>query len=223
MTFLFWRLTLLTTGVAGLASCGYKAPVRQPSSTLQTSDASSRAHAVPPTEVVSRFYEWYLREVYLKEPGVEAEGPRAVLAKNGHYQLDLTKHQAFLRNAGYFSSRFYPNERRVFERCNQQLWQVSAKQVVESEGFVGDLVDGPACDFLRWMVWTGGQGESINTVTIKKTTLRADSAIVVAALGDSASEAAYEYSYPRVILVKEKGAWKISRITISFPVTPSGQ
>jgi len=176
----------------------------------------------PPAEVVSRFYHWYLKEVYLHEPSVEAEGPRLTLAKDGHYQLDPTRHQDFLQKAGYFSPRFYANEAPVFRRCTQQLRQVSAKQAAEAGGFAGDFVKGPACDFLRWMVWTGGQGESVNTVKIKKTTLLADSAVVVVALGDSASGAAYEYSYPSVTLVQEKGEWKISRITIAFPATPNG-
>jgi hypothetical protein len=223
MTFLFWRTTLLTTALAVFASCGDKVASHQPSSSPQTSEVSTYAQPVPPAEVVRRFYRWYLTAVYLKEPSAEAEAPRALPGKNGRYYLDTTKHRAFLRQAGYFSPRFYANEQLLFDNCNHQLRQVSAKQVEESGSFAGDLVNGSACDFLRWMVWTGGQGESLNTVHIKKTTLLADSAVVVAALGDSASGADYEYSHPRVTLIKEKGEWKISRITISFPATPSGQ
>jgi len=166
--------------------------------------------------VVRRFYRWYLTDIYLKEPASEAEGPRAVPGKNGYYYLDTTKHRAFLRKTGYFSPRFYANEQLLFTNCTQHLRRVSVKQVEESGGFAGDFVDGPACDFLQWMVWTGGQGEALNTIKIKKTTLLADSAVVVAALGDSASGAAYEYSTPRVTLVKEEGEWEISRITISY-------
>jgi hypothetical protein len=223
MIFLFRRTTLLITSLAAFASCGDKVPAQQPSSSFQTRDVSTHAHPVPPAEVVRRFYRWYLTAVYLKEPSAEAEGPQAMPGKNGRYYLDTTKHRAFLRRAGYFSPRFYANEQLLFDKCNHQLRRVSAKQVEESGGFAGDFVNGSACDFLRWMVWTGGQGEFLNTVTIKKTTLLADSAVVVAALSDSASGAADEYSYPQVTLVQEKGEWKISRITISFPATPSGQ
>jgi hypothetical protein len=221
--FTFWRPALLTSGSLVLVCCGESATQQQPSSPPPASQALSHAGAVSPDEVVRRFYRWYLTDIYLKEPSVEAEGPQAMPSKNGRYELDTTKHRAFLRKTGYFSPRFYVNEQLLFASCNQQLRQVSVKQVEESGGFAGDFVDGQACDFLRWMVWTGGQGESINTVRIKQTRLLADSAVVVAALGDLASGAAYEYSHPRVTLVKEKGEWKISRITISFPATLSDQ
>jgi hypothetical protein len=113
-----------------------------------------QAGAVPPAEVVRRFYQWYLTDVYLKEPSVGAEDPRAMPGKNGRYYLDTTKHRAFLRQVGYFSPRFYVNEQLLFENCNHQLQQVSAKQVEDSGSSAGDFVDGPACDFLRWI---GGQ------------------------------------------------------------------
>jgi hypothetical protein len=216
-----WRLALLTMGSVFLTHCGE--PTTQPPLSSLPAASQARTGAGSPAEVVSRFYQWYLRDIYLQEPSLDAEGPRARPNKNGHYYLDTSKHRAFLRKSGYFSPRFYANEQLLIENCNHQLRQVSVKQVEKSGGSAGDLVDGSACDFLRWMVWTGGQGESLNTVNIKKTTLRADSAVVVAALGDSASGAAYEYSQPRVTLFKEKGEWKISRITISFPATPSDQ
>jgi hypothetical protein len=206
MPFKFWHTTRLTTGSLLLVCCGEATTQQPPSSRPAASHA--RAASVSPAEVVSRFYQWYLRDVYLQEPGMDAEGPRAVPSKNGRYYLDTTKHRAFLRKSGYFSPHFYANEQMLFESCNHQLRQVSAQQVQESGGFAGDLVDGPACDFLRWMTWTGGQGESLNTVKIKKSTLLADSAVVVAALGDSASGVAYEHSHPRVTLVKEKGNGK---------------
>jgi hypothetical protein len=216
-----WRLAVLASSFLVLVSCGEQATSTSASNSRPASAPLTHPRIMPPAEVVSRFYRWYLKEVYLHEPNVEAEGPSPTLAKTGRYQLDPTRHQGFLQQAGYFSARFYANEARVFQRCNQHLQQVSAKQVAKSGSSAVDLVKGPACDFLRWMVWTGGQGESLNTVKIKQTTLLADSAVVVAALGDSASGAAYEYSNPTVTLVQEKGEWKISRITIAFPETSS--
>ncbi|MGI4864379.1 MAG: hypothetical protein ACRYFZ_10695 [Janthinobacterium lividum] len=221
MTAKRWNVALLVSSLLVLVSCDEQATHPPAGNSQPAGTLLAQSSTRPPAEVVRRFYRWYLTEVYLHEPSVEAEGPGPTLAKNGHYQLDPTRHQRFLQQAGYFSPRFYANEAQVFKRCNQQLQQVSAKQVAESGSFAGELVKGPACDFLRWMVWTGGQGESLNTVKIKQTTLLADSAVVVAALGDSASGAAYEYSYPTVTLVQEKGEWKISRITIAFPATPS--
>lgn len=223
MTTSRWNVALLTSSLLVLVSCRERATHTPASNSRPAGTPLTQPSTRPPAEVVRRFYRWYLTKVYLHEPSLEAEGPSPTLAKNGHYQLDPTRHQRFLQQASYFSPRFYANESQVFKRCNQQLQQVSAKQVAESGSFAGDLVKGPACDFLRWMVWTGGQGESLNTVKIKKTTLLADSAVVVAALGDSESGSAYEYSYPTVTLVQEKGKWKISRITIAFPAAPSNR
>jgi hypothetical protein len=147
-----WSVVLLASSYLGLVSCAEQTTLPPAVSSRPASVPLTEQSPRGPAEVVSQFYRWYLKAVYLHEPSVEAEGPSPTLAKNGYYQLDPTRHQHFLQQAGYFSSRFYANEAQVFQRCNQQLQQVSAKQVAASGSFVGDLVKGPACDFLRWMV-----------------------------------------------------------------------
>ena len=173
--------------------------------------ANNKQSLKDPEKVVLKFYQWYLKSIYLKK---SVEGPEVILTKDSIYKIDVTKHIDFLKECGYFSPKFYDNEIQLFNRCGEQLKKVNAKQVEESGGFAADFVDRNDCSFLSWMVWTGGQGEDLSTVEIKSSIVTADSATVIAVIGDATG---YKYSNPTVTLLKENGEWQISRIVISFP------
>jgi hypothetical protein len=68
MPFPFWRTVLLTSGSLVLTYCGE--PATQQPSSLPPASQVPQAGAVPPTEMVRRFYQWYLTDIYLKEPSV---------------------------------------------------------------------------------------------------------------------------------------------------------
>ncbi len=164
-----------------------------------------------PSEQVLKFYTWYLHEFYLKKP---VEAPEIVLSPDSSsYHLDPAEHLAFLKSSGYFSDKFYERELPACNACEAKLRSIDARSILRAGGSPIDPVDGRACAFLGWMPWTGGQGETLNTVNLVGADQIADSATVTIMLSDSAAE---PYSYPRVTLLKEKNAWKICRIVISY-------
>jgi hypothetical protein len=163
-----------------------------------------------PEKAVLKFYRWYLKDIYLKK---SVESPEVKLTRDSVYQIDATNHIEFIKRSGYFSSKFYPNEIPMFSACNKQLIKVNPKEVIESGGFPSAFVNGNDCSFLEYKVWTGGQGERLNTVDVVGSIIFGDSAEVNAVVGDSLSG---PYSYPRVSLFKEHNKWLISRIIISY-------
>lgn len=163
-----------------------------------------------PEKVVLKFYQWYLKDIYLKKYD---DQPKVILTKDSIYKLDLSKSINFLKQCGYFSDKFYNNEKAMFSSCDEQLKKVNPRQVEETGVPPSMFVEGNACDFLNYMVWTGGQGEALTAVEIKSSKILADSAIVIAIIEDAKG---YKYSYPQVTLLKENEEWKISRIVISY-------
>jgi hypothetical protein len=178
----------------------------------KTNSVSNNDTLNAPEKAVLKFYQWYLKDIYLKKG---EEHPGVILTKDSIYKLVRTNHIDFLKNSGYFSDKFYDNEIPMFENCDEQLKKVKPKQVEESGSSPADIFEGKinVCDFMFYQVWTGGQGEDLSTVQIKNSKVTTDSATVIAVIGDSSG---YKYSYPRVTVLKENGAWKISRIVISF-------
>ncbi len=198
--------------LAILVSCYNNNNQRISEKILNTDSTESNLQTLnEPEKVVLKFYQWYLKSIYLKE---HVEVPEVILTKDSIYKIDATKHLDFLKECGYFSSEFYGNETPLFNRCDEQLRKVNSMQVEESGGFAADFVENNDCSFLNWMVWTGGQGEDLSTVEIEKSIISADSATVIAVIGDATG---YKYSNPLVTLLKEKGEWKISRIVITYP------
>jgi len=164
-----------------------------------------------PQIVALKFYKWYLKDIYLKK---FVESPDIVLTKDSIYVLDATNHKKFLETSGYFSEKFYENERIIFKDCEDKLRLVKWKDVEES-GAVNpaEYVTGNECVFTHYMVWTNGQGESINKAEIEKFTTKADKSLVVLKLSDSLYGG---FSKSRVSMVKENGKWKISKIDATF-------
>jgi len=85
-------------------------------------DVNTSTSAIPvanqPEKIVLNFYRWYLKNVYQKEMVESAE---VKLTTDSLYQLDASKHLAFLKKVGYFSSSFYENERSVYKACDSAL------------------------------------------------------------------------------------------------------
>jgi hypothetical protein len=178
--------------------------------TLLSSFDFSQIKLNEPEKVVLSFYKWYLKDVYLKNI---IEAPVVKLTKDGIYQIDTTDYIKFLNQSDYFSIQFYKSEIAMFIACNKKLRDINPKQKEDAPCFPANLVKGHECDFLCYMAWTGGQGESLNTVGIVKSEVTADSAKVITVLGDSISG---PYSYPIVSLMNEHNKWKISRIEVSY-------
>ncbi|KAF2509105.1 hypothetical protein [Flavobacterium foetidum] len=165
-----------------------------------------------PQNVALAFYNWYLKDIYLKK---FVESPDVVLSKDSIYVLDVSEHKKFLKTSGYFSSKFYENEKLSFKDCEDKLRTVSWKQVEES-GAVNpaEYVEGNECAFTHYMIWTNGQGETLNKAEIEKYSVKANTAVVVLKVSDSL-EGGF-YSRPHVSMVKENGKWKISKIEVTF-------
>lgn len=154
-------------------------------------------------KLVLDFYVNYLATYYIKGGH---EQPRIGFAKDGTYYLDTIDHIDFLKKLGCFSSKYYDNQLSMYNACRKELIKLKPGQA-----------DGPPdgdCSFMSWMIWTGGQGEELNTADIINSTIADSTAQVIVAIGDSIDK--YIYSYPRVELIKENGEWKISNITNSF-------
>jgi len=164
-----------------------------------------------PQIVALKFYEWYLKDIYLKK---FVESPDIVLTKDSIYVLDATNHKKFIETCGYVSEKFYENELAIFKDCEDKLRLVKWKDVEES-GAVNpaEYVTGNECEFTHYMIWTNGQGESINKAEIEKFTTKADKSLVVLKLSDSLYGG---FSKSRVSMVKENGKWKISKIDATF-------
>lgn len=168
-----------------------------------------------PQEVAARFYKWYLKDIYLKK---FVESPDIVLSKDSIYVLDATEHKKFLTTSGYFSPKFYENEIVTFRDCENKLKSVNWK-LVEESGAVNpaEYVEGNECSFTHYMIWTNGQGETLNKVQIEKYSKKGDTALVILKLSNS-REGDF-YSRPYVSMIKEKGHWKILKIEVNFDIT----
>ena len=181
-----------------------KAPVSPPeSSAIRILNA--------PERVVSTFYHWYLQEIYLHE---RIECPQVVLRDDGMYHLDSAAHVQFLTESGYFSSTFYQHNLPQYEACNRALHELDTQQI---RGYPSDFIEGSACGFLQYMIWTGGQGEDVTMAEICHSTITEHHANVVAVMRESTGDA---YSCALVDLVKEQQTWKIDRIVISMHALP---
>lgn len=171
---------------------------------------SERDNELNPALVALKFYNWYLKEIYLKK---SVESPEVILNKDSVYELDPKAHIRFLNNSGYFSTKFYENEVGVFNSCNEKLKKISSREV-EKQGYSpSELVEGDDYLFLTCMIWTMGQGETLNTAKVKSSKIEKDIANVVIAIGDSLSG---DFSYSHVTLLKEKDKWKIAKIKADF-------
>jgi hypothetical protein len=162
-----------------------------------------------PEEVVLQFYNWYLKEIYLKST---LERPDVKLTKESIYQIVPKVQFDKLKKTGFFSDEFYKNELIIYNACNVQLRKVKIKDVDKCGCSPSEFVKNDDCDFLSYYPWTGGQGENLNKVTISKVTTSGDLSNVTAEI----SEANTPYSHPIVTLLKEDRIWKISKIELLF-------
>lgn len=172
---------------------------------LKTENISSQG------QVVLRFYNWFLRGPYLSAAD-NFETPAIKLTKDSIYQIAFETQFDSLKHTGYFSKDFFKNQLQNYNACNIQLKKVNTKDVDKCGCSPVELIEGNDCDFLTYNSWTGGQGETLNKVTILKTQMINDVSKVTVALGDKNEV----YSRPEVILTKEDGEWRISRITIRY-------
>lgn len=165
-----------------------------------------------PQEVAFQFYKWYLKDIYLKKT---VETPDIILSKDSTYVLDATNHKNFLKSSNYFSEKFYDNEIGIFKDCANKLKLVNWKEV-EKTGTVNpaEFVSGNDCDFTHYMIWTNGQGETINKVKLEKFEINGKFATVHLKLLDSLRGGFY--SKPKVTMINEKGNWKILKIEVGF-------
>jgi hypothetical protein len=162
-----------------------------------------------PEKVVSNFYNWYLKDIYLKK---DVESPDIIL-KNNIYQIDPSNHIKFLKDSGYFSDLLYKNELPMYEKCDKKLKEVKVEDVKREGDFPPDHVDGNDCSFLSYFIWTGGQGETFDDkIKILNSTIDTNKAEVLVVIKSYGKD----YSYPQVTLLKENGKWKISDISVSF-------
>ena len=154
-------------------------------------------------KVTLTFYETYLKNFY---EGDGHETPVVGITTDSTYYLDTLDHIKFLDKLGCFSSEYYKNRTEVYNACRAELKKLNP----------GEL-DGPPdgdCAFMTFMIWTGGQGETLNTADILKSSITDSTAKVVVAIGDSIGK--YIYSYPTVELIREDNKWKISGIDLSY-------
>jgi hypothetical protein len=162
-----------------------------------------------PEKVVSNFYSWYLRDIYLKK---RIESPILAINSLGLYQLDSKETFDYLRNTGYFSEQYFTNTQKKYDACNIELAKVDLKQIKES-GAVDPSENINNCDFLHSMIWTGGMGEQMDSFEI------IDSNIADFKTGSVASvliRLKPYGSYASVNLSLENNKWLIDNIGINF-------
>ncbi len=157
-------------------------------------------------QVVFNFYKWYLKDIYLSET---SDSPDLKITEDSIHQIDNTKFLKFLNESGYFSKEYYDSKIAKYNACDEVL-----KQKGKELDFPQDAGKNGECDFLGYQIWTGGQGEVLNTVDIVSSTVNKDSAIVIAVIGDSIGN--YLYSYPTITLLNENGKWKIRDVEVSY-------
>jgi hypothetical protein len=168
----------------------------------------------PPQDVVLQFYNWYLKNVYLKSPLNKPniiDHPE-VKNINGSYQITSKNQFDKLRKTGFFSEGFFKSELVVFNACNVQLKKVKVKDVEECGCSPTTFVKTSDCDFLEGYTWVGGQGEDLKTVKIFKVVTIGDKSKVTATIGDGT----VEFSHPVVSLIKENNDWKIIKIDLKY-------
>ena len=197
-----------------LISCTNKSSTDQKtkSSTIDK-DKFANAYSLrlnSPESVALSFYNWYLKDIYLKK---SVESPELFLNEDSVYVLDPRAHIKFLNESGYFSTKFYENEVKMFDSCNDKLSKINPHEVEDNGYFPPELAGDDNCRFLECMIWTLGQGETLNTAKVKSSTIDKDSANVIITIGDTL---AGDFSYSHVTLLKEKDKWKISRIRVDF-------
>lgn len=167
-----------------------------------------------PKEVVLQFYNWYLKNIYLKSPlnKPDVTDHPEVKIINATYQIISKNQFDKLRKTGFFSEEFFKNELIVFNACNVQLKKVKIKDVEKCGCFPTDFVKTNDCDFLNGYSWVGGQGEDLKTVKISKVNTVGNRSKVTATIGDGT----VDYSHPEVSLVKENDGWKITKIDLHY-------
>ncbi len=161
------------------------------------------------------FYENYLENIYLKKPDQTHIG--FSLGSKGYYELDSQTYDKFLLESDFFTKSFIEEEHKKIDFCNNSLKSVKVEEVKVSGAHPADFVDNGSCGFLFYFTWVGGQGESLNHVSVLKSTIKENNATVWMALGykESNRKDSYDFSYPIVYLVKESNSWKIDKIELS--------
>lgn len=165
-----------------------------------------------PGEIVSRFYNWYLKKVYLHDNDDGLWNPDIKLTKDSIYKIMPQVQFNKLKKTGFFSDKFYKNKIVIYNKCDVQLRIAKPKDVNKCGCSPAEFAKNNDCDCLSYYTWVGGQGENLNAAKIEKiNTVGNISKVTVGIYADK-----YLYSHPEVTLLKENGKWKIANIEVHF-------
>ena len=163
---------------------------------------------------VIKFYKWYLDNYYNGKD--EIFEPRAVLNKNGIYQLDTSRYNQILRESNFFSIEYFQVENEKYALCNSDLVNIDTAEVTECGCNPADLLESRNCNMTYSLRWLFHQGEITNDVKIISSELKNGRARVKVCLFNNEEDPIFCETTVNVTLSQHSTGWKIDSIESNF-------